>query len=89
MVETEQINKIKIYGYSQKEKKSAENLLSAYSVVNATKIVVDTKAVYSLLNIVFYISDVSENSSNVQDKIMIHQAAYIGKDQNIAHLFMN
>lgn len=57
MVETEQINKIKIYGYSQKEKKSAENLLSAYSVVNATKIVVDTKAVYSLLNIVFYISD--------------------------------
>lgn len=57
MVETEQINKIKIYGCSQKEKKSAENLLSAYSIVNATKIVVDTKAVYSLLNIVFYIFD--------------------------------
>lgn len=57
MVEIEQINKIKIYGYSQKEKKSAKNLLSAYLVVNATKIVVDTKAVYSLLNIVFYIND--------------------------------
>lgn len=47
---------IEIYGYSQKEKKSAKNL-SAYSVVIDTKIVVDTKAVYSLLNIVLYISD--------------------------------
>lgn len=56
IAEIKQVNMIEIYGYSQKENKSAENL-SAYSVVIDTKIVVDTKAVYSLLNIVLYISD--------------------------------
>lgn len=32
--------------------------------------------------------DVSENSK-IQEKIVIHQAACIGKDQYIAHLLMN
>lgn len=57
IAEIKQVNMIKIYGYFKKEKKSAENLLSAYSEVIDTKIVVDPKAVYSLLNTVLYISD--------------------------------